>query len=241
MADVAGHDLVIASGHGVHLRSEAGDDYLDATAALWYCNVGHGRASIAEAVMAQMTQIASYSNFGDLATRPTLHLADRLSSLAPMADAKVFFTSGGSDAVDTAVKLVRRYWSSLGLPDRTTIITRTKSYHGMHLAGTSLAGIELNREGHGPLDTAAMTVPWDDAEALARAIDSVGADRARCSSASRSSARAACTRRRTGYLDAVRAVCRERGCPVRRRRGHHRIRTHRTDVRVGGAPSSTSC
>ena len=211
MADVAGHDLVIASGHGVHLRSEAGDDYLDATAALWYCNVGHGRASIAEAVMAQMTQIASYSNFGDLATRPTLDLADRLSSLAPMADAKVFFTSGGSDAVDTAVKLVRRYWSSLGLPDRTTIITRTKSYHGMHLAGTSLAGIELNREGHGPLDTAAMTVPWDDAEALARAIDSVGADRVAAFFCEPVIGAGGVYAPPAGYLDAVRAVCRERG------------------------------
>lgn len=160
-------ELVLASGEGAYVTDVSGRRYLDASAGLWYCNVGHGRTRIANAVAQQMSTLAAYSAFGDLATRPALDLAERLSSLAPMSDAKVFLTSGGSDAVDTAVKLVRRYWSQVGRPERTTIVTRTHAYHGMHMAGTSLAGIEANRHGHGDLDPAVAQVPWDDAEALA--------------------------------------------------------------------------
>jgi len=162
MSAVAGRDVVIASGTGSTVTTEDGRNLLDATAALWYCNVGHGRAEIAAAAAAQMGRIAAYSNFGDLATRPTLDLADRLAAMSPAPAAKVFFTSGGSDAVDTAVKIVRRYWNLVGQPDRTVIVTRTRAYHGMHLAGTSLAGIAANREGHGPLDPGVAQVEWDD-------------------------------------------------------------------------------
>ncbi|MFM7210434.1 MAG: aminotransferase class III-fold pyridoxal phosphate-dependent enzyme, partial [Actinomycetota bacterium] len=140
-------ELVLASGEGAYVTDETGRRYLDASAGLWYCNVGHGRTRIAEAAARQMSTLAAYSAFGDLATRPALDLAERLSALAPMSDAKVFLTSGGSDSVDTAVKLVRRYWAELGSPHRSVIVTRTHAYHGMHLAGTSLAGIPANRQG----------------------------------------------------------------------------------------------
>ena len=211
MSAVAGQELVIASGHGSHVRSAAGDEYLDATAALWYCNVGHGRAEIGDAVMRQMAQIASYSNFGDLATSPTLDLADRLAGMAPMADAKVFFTSGGSDAVDTAVKLVRRYWSLVGKPERTLILTRTKSYHGMHMAGTSLAGIPANQDGHGPMDAGVANVAWDDASAVAEHIDLIGADRVAAFFCEPVIGAGGVYSAPPGYLAAVRDICRARG------------------------------
>lgn len=162
---VAG-ELVIDRGEGAHVVDEQGRRYLDASAGLWYCNVGHGRAELAEAAADQMRRLAAYSAFGDLATRPALDLAQRLADMAPMADARVFLTSGGSDSVDTAVKLVRRYWALASAPERTVIVTREHAYHGMHLAGTSLAGIEANRAGHGDLDPAVAQVPWDDADAL---------------------------------------------------------------------------
>ncbi len=211
MSAVAGHDLVIASGHGAHVTDEHGRDYLDATAGLWYCNVGHGREEIGDAVRRQMSDIAAYSNFGDLATRPTLDLADRLSAMAPMAGAKVFFTSGGSDAVDTAVKLVRRYWDLVGQPQRTTVVTRERSYHGMHLAGTSLAGIPANRVGHGPLDADVVNVPWDDPEALAETIDRVGASRVAAFFCEPVIGAGGVYPPPAGYLEAVREVCRDRG------------------------------
>ena len=211
MSAVAGHDLVIASGDGCHVRAEDGREFLDATAALWYCNVGHGRAEIGEAVLRQMSSLAAYSNFGDLATRPTLDLADRLAAMAPMADAKVFFTSGGSDAVDTAVKMVRRYWDLLGAPERTVIITRERSYHGMHMAGTSLAGIPANRAGYGPLDSGVANVAWDDADALAATIDEIGADRVAAFFCEPVIGAGGVYPPPAGYLESVRAICRERG------------------------------
>ncbi len=173
MAAVSGAgELVIDRGEGAYVFDEQGRRYLDASAGLWYCNVGHGRAALADAAAAQMRQLASYSAFGDLATRPALDLAQRLAGLAPLEDARVFLTSGGSDSVDTAVKLVRRYWAERGRPERTVIVTREHAYHGMHLAGTSLAGIEANRAGHGHLDSAVVQVPWDDADALESLLSS---------------------------------------------------------------------
>lgn len=211
MSAVAGHDLVIESGHGCRVRAEDGREFLDATAGLWFCNVGHGRTEIADAVQRQMSQLASYSNFGDLATRPTLELADRLAALAPMPDAKVFFTSGGSDAVDTAVKMVRRYWSLVGHPERSVIVTRTRSYHGMHLAGTSLAGIPANRDGHGPLDAQVANVAWDDADELAAAIDRIGPERVAAFFCEPVIGAGGVYPPPAGYLERVRAICRERG------------------------------
>ena len=77
---------------------------------------------------------------------PAIQLADRIAALAPVAGSKVFFTSGGSDSVDSAAKLARRYFAETGEPDRRVLITRTWAYHGMHGYGTSLAGIEGNLE-----------------------------------------------------------------------------------------------
>jgi adenosylmethionine-8-amino-7-oxononanoate aminotransferase len=211
MSVVAGHDLVLASGSGAYVTDEAGLTYFDSTAALWYCNVGHGRQEIADAVAAQMSAIAGYSSFGDFATRPTLELADRLAALAPMTDAKVFFTSGGSDSVDTAVKLVRHYWNVVGSPERTVIITRDRSYHGMHLGGTSLGGIPANRLGYGPLQGDAVNITWDDPQALADAIDALGTERVAAFFCEPIIGAGGVYAPPPGYLAAVRDICRERG------------------------------
>ena len=124
--------------------------YLDATAGLWYSNVGHGRPEIRAAVAAQMERMEACSAFFDLANPPVLELADALAKRAPMPS-KVFFNSGGSDSIDTAAKLARRYWWELGQPDRTVLVSRTAAYHGTHGFGTALGGIPSNRQGMGPL------------------------------------------------------------------------------------------
>lgn len=211
MSAVAGNDLVLASGDGAYVTDESGRRYLDATAALWYCNVGHGRAEIADAVARQLTTIASYSSFGDLTTRPTLDLADRIAGLAPMDDAKVFFTSGGSDSVDTAFKLIRHFWQVTGSPERSIVITRERSYHGMHLGGTSLAGIPANRAGYGHLEPGVVHVAWDDPQALADRIDELGADRVAAFFCEPVIGAGGVYPPPAGYLTAVREICRARG------------------------------
>ena len=211
MAAVQGNELLIESGHGTRVRSTDGREFYDATAALWYCNVGHGRPEIGQAVARQMSSIASYSSFGDLAIPITMDLADRIAGMAPMADAKVFFTSGGSDSVDTSFKLVRHYWQVMGKPERTVVITRDRSYHGMHFGGTSLAGIPANRAGYGPLEQGIVNVPWDDADALAATIDELGPDRVAAFYCEPVIGAGGVYPPPPGYLSAVRDICRERG------------------------------
>jgi putrescine aminotransferase len=144
---------------------------LDATAGLWYCFVGHGRAELAQAAARQMKTLASYSTFGDLANDPALTLAEFVSSISPMKDAAAFFSSGGSESIETAAKLVRRYWIATGKPERQLLVTRGGSYHGMAGYGTSLAGIEPNASGVGELVPGVVHIPADDPQAFANVIE----------------------------------------------------------------------
>jgi putrescine aminotransferase len=177
MAQVVGDELVIVRGHGCEVVDRAGRAYLDATAALWYCNVGYGRAEIASAVERQLGELFSYSTFGAYANEPVLSLAERVAGLAPLEDGKVFFTSGGSDAVDTAAKLARRYWHATGRPEKLALIGRRHAYHGMHAWGTSLGGIPANLEGLGTLVPDVVHVDAGSVEELAAAIDRLGPER----------------------------------------------------------------
>ena len=166
--------IVFVRGEGCELVDREGNVYLDATAALWYCNVGHGREEIASAIGTQAARLASCSCFDVYAADVTLELADRLSALSPLSDPAVFLTSGGSDSVDTAAKLARRYWAELGQPDKKFVLSRELAYHGTHAFGTSVAGITANREHFGPLVEAVGTVPAMNSSALASAIDAIG-------------------------------------------------------------------
>jgi putrescine---pyruvate transaminase len=170
MARIPGRELVLVRGEGAWLEDEQGRRYLDATASLWYCNVGYGRAELADVAAAQMRDMMAYSTFGIYANRPALELADRLAAIAPVEDAAIFLTTGGSDAVDTAGKIARRYWWLRGEPHRTVLVARSEAYHGMNAYGTSLAGIRQNAEGWGPLVTDVLHVPHDDAAELERVL-----------------------------------------------------------------------
>ncbi|NLE79979.1 MAG: aspartate aminotransferase family protein [Rhodococcus sp.] len=172
-----GGPFVVSKGEGVYIWDDQGNRYLDATAGLWFTNVGHGRREIADAVAEQLSTLAHFSNFGDFAPEPTVKLAHRLADIAPVPGSKIFFTSGGSDSVDTAAKLARRYWHEMGKPSKNLVVGRKKAYHGMHVAGTALAGIPVNREGYGELMHDAATVEWDDAKSLLALIEEVGEDR----------------------------------------------------------------
>jgi putrescine---pyruvate transaminase len=177
MAAVRGNELVISRGEGIWLYDDRGNRYLDASAGLWYSNVGHGRQEIADATARQMVELEAWGIFGDVATPPAVELASRLSALAPMDGAKIFFTTGGGDAIDTAAKLARHYWQLTGQPDRLHIISRLKGYHGTMAFGTSIGGIDANRVGYGPLVESTSQVAWDSPQALREEIERLGAER----------------------------------------------------------------
>ena len=166
MHTVKDHELVIREGDGAWVTDVSGRRYLDATAGLWYAVAGHGRAEIADAAAAQMRRIAAYSSFGAYTTEPTVQLAERVARMAPMPNAAVFFTSGGSESVETAGKLARRYWDVMGQPEKRIIVNREHAYHGMAALGTSLAGIPLNKAGYGTLVADTVQVGVHDLDAV---------------------------------------------------------------------------
>jgi adenosylmethionine-8-amino-7-oxononanoate aminotransferase len=169
--------FVIERGEGAYVFDSGGRKYLDATAGLWFANLGYGRRDIADAVHDQMERLFAYHTFTDFATPPALALAEKIAARSPNPASKVFFTSGGSDAVDSGAKLIRRYHNLTGAPERTVIIAREWAYHGTHAYGTSLAGIEPNATGYGNLVGDVVLVPHDDVDAVEKAIDHTGAER----------------------------------------------------------------
>jgi adenosylmethionine-8-amino-7-oxononanoate aminotransferase len=202
-------ELLLDRADGVRVWDEAGRSYIDATASLWYCNVGYGRQEIVEAVTAQMRKLPAYSAYDDLSTRPATELADRIAAIAPMDDAKVFFTSGGAEAIETAAKLARRYWHHVGQPERRVVISRERAYHGMAAYGTSLAGAEVFKAGLGTLVPDAAQVPWNSAQALREAIEGIGPERVAAFIAEPVIGAGGALAPPPGYLEEARQVCRE--------------------------------
>jgi adenosylmethionine-8-amino-7-oxononanoate aminotransferase len=202
-------ELLLDRADGVEVWDEQGRRYLDATASLWYCNVGYGRDEIVDAVAAQMRKLPAYSAYDDLSTRPTTELAERIAAIAPMAGARVFFTSGGAESIETAAKLARRYWSHVGQPDKRVVISRERAYHGMAAYGTSLAGADVFKAGLGTLVADAAQVPWNSADALRQAIDEIGAERVAAFIAEPVIGAGGALAPPPGYLQEVRQVCRD--------------------------------
>src|SRR5829696_7269507 len=177
MGAVSSSELLIERGEGVHVFDADGNRYLDATASLWYANLGHGRRDITRAVAAQMERLAAYSTFGDFSNAPANELCARLAALAPVDEAKVFLAYGGGDAIDTAGKIARRHWVLQGRPERVHIVSRTNGYHGTHAFGTSIGGLEANTVNWGPLVPHTSAVAFDSLPALEQEILRVGPER----------------------------------------------------------------
>lgn len=158
--------IVIESGQGAVVVDQAGHRYIDALASLWYCNIGHGRAEIADAVAAQLRKLDAFHTFDRFTNPPVEAVADQLVDLAPMGGARVFLTSGGSESVETAVKLARLAHYVGGHPQRTLVVSRRPSYHGVTYAAMSATGLPPNHQGFGPLLAEIEQVPRDSLEAL---------------------------------------------------------------------------
>jgi adenosylmethionine-8-amino-7-oxononanoate aminotransferase len=211
MAEVAAAEFVVSRADDVWFWDADGRRYLDGSAGLWHTNVGHGRTEILDAIAAQLRVLPTYPIFQDLAHEPALALSARLSDLAPMDGAKVFFGSGGSDGVDTAAKLCRLYWHTVGCPERSHIISRDHAYHGSHAYGTSLGGVQANRDGYGDMVPTTSQVAYDSVDALAAEVDRIGADRVAAFILEPVIGSGGLYPPPDGYIEGVGALCRERG------------------------------
>ena len=138
---------IISSAEGVHIVDAEGRKYLDGMAGLWCVNIGHGRKEMADCVAQQILAMQYYNPFGHSSNEPAAMLAAKLAELAPGTLNHVFYTSGGSTAVDTAIRLVHYYNNLRGKPHKKKIISRLSAYHGSTYVAANLTGIHQTKQG----------------------------------------------------------------------------------------------
>ena len=144
--------IPITRGDGCRVFDIEGNSYLDCHAGLWLVNVGYGRKEIADAISAQAHELAWFSSFEGYTNIPSTDLSERLVALLrPEGMAKVFFSSGGSDAIETALKIARMYWKLRGQAQRYKFIARQRAYHGVSFGALSATGMPANRNAFEPL------------------------------------------------------------------------------------------
>ena len=143
---------VITRGDGVYIWDSEGHQILDAMSGLWCVNLGYGRKELAQAAYEQMQELPYYNNFFQCTHPPAIELSSVLGEISPEGMDHVFFTSSGSEAIDTVVRMVRYYWSLLGKPDKKIILGRNNAYHGSTIAGASLGGMSgMHAQGDLPI------------------------------------------------------------------------------------------
>jgi 4-aminobutyrate--pyruvate transaminase len=141
--------LVITRGKGVYVYDEAGREYLEGLAGLWCTALGFGEERLVEAAARQMRRLPYYHQFGGKANDVAIALAERLVRLMPVPMSKAFFNNSGSEANETAIKLIWYYNNALGRPRKKKIVSRLRAYHGTTLGAASLSGLAV---GHRDFD-----------------------------------------------------------------------------------------
>jgi len=137
---------IITRAQGVYIYDSEGHQILDGMAGLWCVNLGYGRQELVDAATQQMQELPYYNSFFQCTHPPAIELSQLLSDLSPGQFNHVFFTGSGSEANDTQIRLIRRYWDLKGQPERMTIIARKNAYHGSTLGGASLGGMSAMHE-----------------------------------------------------------------------------------------------
>ena len=132
---------VWVKGEGALLTDADGRQYLDGLAGLWNVIAGHGRTELADAARGQMLALGFASGYAGSTNRPAIELAERLAAIAYPSINRFFFTSGGAEANETAIKIARSFWKQRGKPDKTKVISRELGYHGVTLAAMSATGL----------------------------------------------------------------------------------------------------
>jgi adenosylmethionine-8-amino-7-oxononanoate aminotransferase len=134
---------ILQSGHGAYLRDADGRELLDAFSGLWCVNTGYGQESIVQAAAEQMRILPYATGYFSYGSEPAIRLAARLVELAPASLRHVYFTLGGSDAVDAAVRYITYYYNAIGQPQRTEYISLQRGYHGSSSVGAGLTALPV--------------------------------------------------------------------------------------------------
>ena len=143
------HTLVRSE--GVRVWDNKGNEYIDGLGGLWYCQIGHGRPELIEAITEQLQKMSSYHTFAPMGSDVSDAAAERIRSVSPFPDGRVFLCCSGSESIDTAIKILRKIPILRKQPERQIILRRGRGYHGVNIGGTTMQGIPANREGWGDL------------------------------------------------------------------------------------------
>jgi adenosylmethionine-8-amino-7-oxononanoate aminotransferase len=216
------HEIpIITRGEGCYVYDEHGNRYLDGLSALFCVNIGHGRADIVQAGAEQAKELGFFTNWSYAHPR-AIELAARIAALAPGDLNRVFFTSGGSEAVESALKLARQYHKVTGNPLKTKVIARDIAYHGTSLGALSATGITSLRQPFEPLTPGGCHVAntntfrlqhgmtaADLAEAVAERIEFEGPDTVAAVIMEPVQNAGGCFTPPDGYFQRVREICDE--------------------------------
>jgi adenosylmethionine-8-amino-7-oxononanoate aminotransferase len=210
---------IIERGEGCHVYDVHGKRYLDGLSALFCVNIGHGRADVAQAGADQASELGFFTTWSYAHPR-AIELAARIAALAPGDLNRVFFTSGGGEAVESAIKLARQYHKLTGHPNKTKLIAREIAYHGTTLGALSATGITGLREPFEPLAPGGCHVPNTNlyrlapgygsenlAEAIARRIEFEGPDTVAAVILEPVQNAGGCFTPPAGYFRRVREIC----------------------------------
>ena len=224
--------ILVVGGRGSEVQLADGRMLVDGSAGLWCVNAGHGREELAEAAHTQMSTVAFTPTFGGFSNIPAIQLAERLAGLAPGDLDAVMFTSGGSESNETAFKLARFYWTQLGQPGKTVVLSHDRGYHGLGLATTTATGLKQYHPDFGPLASGFAHIPTpycyrcegedggacdpatcsvDTGRAIEARIDELGADTIAAIIIEPVLGTGGVIVPPPGYLTAVREICTRRG------------------------------
>ncbi|GKU82176.1 aspartate aminotransferase family protein [Niallia sp. NCCP-28] len=169
-----GPAIIFEEGKGIYLKDINGKEYIEGMSSLWNVAVGYGRKELAKAAKKQMKKLSFSSAFSTFSHESAILLAEKIARLAPGNLNTVFFTSGGSEANESAFKLVRHYWLLKGEPERKKIISRQKAYHGVAAGATSATGIAEFHQMTNSLAPDFYHIDSDSVDALKREIEKEG-------------------------------------------------------------------
>ncbi|MBS1894617.1 MAG: aspartate aminotransferase family protein [Actinobacteria bacterium] len=210
---------IMVRGEGCYVWDADGKRYLDGLSSLFCVNIGHGRADVGQAGAEQSAKLEYYPTWG-AAHPPAIELAEKIASLAPGDLNRVFFTSGGGESVESALKLVRQFHKLNGKPDKTKVISRDIAYHGTTMGALTLTGIDSIRDPFAPMTPGSLRVPNTDtlrmsadedplwlAEAVREVIEREGADTVAAVIMEPVQTAGGCYTAPDGYFRRVREIC----------------------------------